>query len=268
MRVIVSSTFDQSAFTNNLTTQWLGHDFTFFDELESTNTYLKKISADDVHHGMLCLTDYQTKGRGQYERHWETEQGKNLTFSLALSPSSAGRFHVLTLSCALALVEQLNEIFDTPCACISWPNDVLLNDKKMAGLLTETLFTGNNFDRLVIGIGININQQQFSSELDGKATSVSLEMGKEVEREQFLADLMGRIEHNYNLWDRRKGALLKTINRNIKGYGQWVRLAIDGEVQDRTYKLLGIDEQGQLLMLNQDAGIEKFSYEQIRLVTD
>ncbi|MDZ7681504.1 MAG: biotin--[acetyl-CoA-carboxylase] ligase [Fodinibius sp.] len=264
----MSLTFEESVFKNKLTTQWLGHDFTYFEELESTNTYVKKIPAENVRQGMLCLTDYQTQGRGQYERRWETEQGKNLTFSLAFVPTSTKRFHVLTLACALALVEQLNEMFNSHCACISWPNDVLLNGKKMSGLLTETLFTGNNFDRLVIGIGININQHEFSPELKGSATSVSLEMGQEVGREQFLAELLSRIEYKYNLWQRRQGELLKSINRNIKGYGQWVGLVIDDELQDRTYKLLGIDENGQLLMLNQDAGIEEFSYEQIRLVTD
>ena len=264
----MNTTFDESAYRQPLSTQWLGQSYTFFDELESTNTYLKKLSSDEVVHGMLCLTDHQTQGRGQYERKWETEDGQNLTFSLAFTPNSAERFHVLTLACALALVEYLNEFFDSPCACISWPNDVLLNGKKVAGLLTETVFSGNNFDRLVIGIGINVNQQQFSAELEDQATSVALEHGEAVNREKFLASLLGRAEYKYNLWHRQQGELLKTINRNIKGYGQWVGLTIDGNLQERTYKLLGIDQKGQLLMLNQDAGIESFSYEQIRLITD
>jgi len=264
----LSSKFDETLYRKELATQWLGQRLCYFDELESTNTYLKKIPSEEVQQGLLCLTDHQTKGRGQYERRWESEQHANLTFSLAFLPTSAERFHVLTLACALALVKYLNEMLEAPCSCISWPNDVMLNDKKVAGFLTESVFSGNSFDRLVIGIGINVNQRQFSEELSDIATSICLEMDKPVGRESFLAGLLSRIERNYNLWHRHKFELLKSINRNIKGYGQWVGLMVDDELQEDTYKLLGIDEKGQLLMLNQDAGIESFSYEQIRLVTD
>jgi BirA family biotin operon repressor/biotin-[acetyl-CoA-carboxylase] ligase len=109
--------------------------------------------ADDVEHGMICLTDNQTRGRGQYERKWESENSKNLTFSLVLLPPTSERFHVLTLASALALVEYLDAVMHRQhCAHIKWPNDVLLNDKKVAGFLAETVFTGNKLDRLVIGI--------------------------------------------------------------------------------------------------------------------
>jgi BirA family biotin operon repressor/biotin-[acetyl-CoA-carboxylase] ligase len=87
-------------------------------------------------------------------------------------------------------------------------------------------------------------------------------------RETMLCDLLGRIEYKYRLWSRRKSDLLKSINRNIEGYGQWIRVIVNDKMLDDTYKLLGIDESGKLLMLNQDAGIESFSYEQIRLVVD
>lgn len=246
----------------------MGQSLSYFQELESTNTYLKKLPADEVEHGMICLTDNQVRGRGQYERKWKSEPAQNLTFSIALTPPSADRFHVLTLACALGLVEHLNNGFDTSSSCIKWPNDVLLNDKKVAGILTETVFSGNKLDRLVIGIGINVNQENFSKDLADKATSVSIETGKKVNREDFLCELLGRIEYNYNLWHRQQAELLKSINKNIRGYGQWVGLKVDDELWDNTYKFLGINESGQLLMLDHDGGIETFSYEQIRLVTN
>lgn len=144
----------------------------------------------------------------------------------------------------------------------------MLNDRKVAGLLTETVFSGNTLDRLVIGIGVNVNQQKFPAEVSETATSISLEMQKPVDREILLGDILQRIEHKYHLWDRHKNDLIKAINRNIIGYGQWIGLIVDDKLQEDHYKLLGINEQGQLLMLNQDGGIESFSYEQIRLVTD
>lgn len=223
--------------------------------------------ANDVEQGMICLTDYQTRGRGQYERKWETEPGQNLTFSLVFIPSTAERFHVLTLACALALVDHLKGLLDSP-TCIKWPNDVLIDDQKVAGILTETMFSGNKLDRLVIGMGINVNQQTFSESLKDKATSVSLMADQTINREAFLGELLGRIEYNYNLWHRQQSDLLKSINQNIRGYGQWVGLKVDGELRDDTFKLVGIDESGKLLMLDHDGGIESFSYEQIQLVTD
>lgn len=264
----MSPTFDKSKFLKQLNTQWLGHSIRYFEELPSTNTYLKKLSNSDIDHGLLCLTDHQTKGRGQYERKWESEKGKNLTFSLALTPADTGRFHVLTLVCALSIVEKLNAFLNASCAAIKWPNDVILNNKKTAGILTETVFSGNKFDRLIIGIGININQEKFSADVAEVATSVSLEKEENINREQFLADLLNRIEYKYIQWEQQQSSLIKTINRNIIGYGQWVGLKVDDEMQNELYKLLGIDENGSLLMLNRDGGIDTFSYEQIELVTN
>ncbi|MEL7835174.1 biotin--[acetyl-CoA-carboxylase] ligase [Fodinibius sp. Rm-B-1B1-1] len=263
----MSTAFDKSLFLRELDTQWLGQSIRYFDELASTNTYLKKIPRDEIEQGMICLTNHQTKGRGQYEREWESRNGRNLTFSMAFIPPKAERFHVLTLACALAMVECFNELLTTSCAAIKWPNDVLVNDKKTAGILTETVFNGNTFDRLIIGIGLNVNQKNFSAELSGLATSLSLEMEKDLDREQLLATLMQRIEHKYALWQKQGSGLIKSINRNIVGYGQWVGLEIDDELQEDQFKLLGIGEKGQLLMLNREGGIESFSYEQVSLIT-
>lgn len=185
---------------------------------------------------------------------------------MLLTPADTGRFHVLTLVCALAIVEKLNESLNASCAAIKWPNDVLLNEKKVAGILTETVYSGNRFDRLIIGIGININQQKFPENLIDIATSVSRERGNDISRELFLAELLNSIEYKYTLWQKQQPELIKKINRNIVGYGQWVGLKVDGNLREDSYKLLGINEVGELLMLNQDAGVESFSYEQIELV--
>jgi len=265
----LKSQFDLSLFEKKLTTQWVGQSMCYFEELESTNTYTKKAPAEEVRQGMICLTDNQTRGRGQYERNWESEISKNLTFSLVFKPPTSERFHVLTLACALAMVEYLDHFFQQDCAYIKWPNDVMLNGKKVAGLLTETVFTGNKLDRLVIGIGLNVNQEKFSPKLSDKATSIFIEnSGQPVKREELLCELLKRIEYKYNLWQRRQSSLIKSINRKIEGHGQWIGLIVNDTLLDESYKLLGIDETGKLLVLDHDGGIESFSYEQIRLVID
>ncbi|HKK46440.1 MAG TPA: biotin--[acetyl-CoA-carboxylase] ligase [Balneolaceae bacterium] len=265
----MNSQFDMRSLDQKLSTQWLGRNACYFEELGSTNTYAKKMPSEEVKHGLLCLADNQTNGRGQYDRKWESEIGKNLTFSLAFRPQTSERFHVLTLACALALVEYLNHCLQQKkCAYIKWPNDVMLNGKKVAGFLTETVFSGNKLDRLVIGIGFNVNQKEFPDKIADKSTSVYLEKGETLVREEVLSELLSRIEYKYNLWHRRQSGLIKAINRNIEGYGQWINLVVDNNQLEDPYKLLGIDETGKLLVLDDDGGIQSFSYEQIRLIID
>jgi len=259
--------FDEDRYRKALKTQWLGYDFKYFEELESTSSYLKKLESDRISHGSVCLADHQTKGRGQYERNWESAPGMNLTFTMAFKPGRAERLHVLTLACARAMVE-LVETKAGKCASIKWPNDIYLDGGKVSGLLTETVFSGNSLDRVLLGIGLNVNQEQFGEPLAGTATSLSIETGRTFGRERLLADCLGLCEFYYGLWSRNETGLLKSINQKIIGYGQWIRLSVNGHDYDGKYKLIGINEKGELAVINKEAGVETFSYEQIRLITD
>lgn len=258
--------FDVDHFKNVLKTQWLGHDFQYIEELESTNSYLKKVPESEMSHGKVCLADHQTKGRGQYERGWESMPGKNLTFTIGFLPSVAERLHVLTLACAFSVVE-LIESETRLKAFIKWPNDIIVNERKLAGLLTETVFSGNRLDRVVVGIGFNINQEKFGPEINQTATSLLLEGGRSFEREQLLADYLGLVEYSYHLWNRNEKNLLKSINQKIIGYGDWISLSVNGHQRAEKYKLIGINERGELTVINEESELETFSYEQIRLIT-
>lgn len=260
--------FNTDKFKNLLCTQWLAQSLLYFEKLESTSTYLKKLPAEQVSHGLLCITDHQIKGRGQYERPWKISPGKNLTFTLAFTPAEEGRFHVLTLACARAAVDQIKRATGLE-ARIKWPNDVMIEGRKVGGILTETVFNGNHLDRVLIGIGLNINQDSFpDEELQKKAASLRQLTRQEIDREQFLCDYLSRIEYEYGRWHKQNGALLKNINQKIIGYGRWVKLNVNGDELDQRYKLLGVNEKGQLAVIDSEGGIETFSYEQIRLITD
>ena len=132
----------------------MGQSLLFFEELDSTNTYLKQLPRDEISHGMLCITDNQTRGRGQYEKKWETQPGKNLTFTIALTPNENNRFHIITLAFARCITEELEELtgLDT---CIKWPNDILVSGKKLAGILLDVAGESNGPCHVVIGIGMN-----------------------------------------------------------------------------------------------------------------
>lgn len=259
--------FNVDRYKGALHTQWLGYEVLYFEELESTNSYLKQADADQIYHGTVCLTDHQTKGRGQYERNWVSSPGKNLTFTIAFMPSRAERLHVLTLACARAAVELIENRSDDQ-AFIKWPNDIVMNGKKVAGILTETVFSGNNLDRVLVGIGFNVNQKKFGKSLKESATSLRLETGSDFDREQLLADYMGLIEYYYRQWHRNETELLKSINQKIIGYGEWIALSVNGDDYSDKYKLLGVNERGELAVINKESEVETFSYEQIRLITD
>jgi len=259
--------FDVAKFKQLLSTQWLGHDLRYFDQLESTNTYAKQIPRREISHGMICLTDNQLKGRGQYERNWESSPNQNLTFTIVFMPGKAERLHVLTLTCAIAAVEEFDNISGID-PCLKWPNDIILNGKKAGGLLTESVFSGNKLDRVLVGVGLNINQTKFSKNLEPKVTSLKKETNRDFVREELLSRLLGRLEYKYRLWNTMDEGLLKSINRRLAGYGRWIRLMVNGEEKPGKRKLIGINEQGELLLLNKDADVETFTYEQIRLITD
>lgn len=261
--------FDVEKFKHVLDTQWLGQSLLYFDKLESTNAYLKSLSSDQISHGLLCIADYQTRGRGQYERKWETSPGENLTFTLAFKPTVKNRFHVLTMACAASAVEQIIDTTGLP-AQIKWPNDVYVKGKKVGGLLTETIFNGNKLDRVLVGIGLNVNQQAFSKDIRNKASSLYRlsENGKKYDLEAFLSDFLQRMEYSYGRWQKRNSDLIKQINKKIIGHGEWVRLNVNDTVRDEKAKLIGINEEGQLVVIDEEGGIETFSYEQIRLLTD
>lgn len=260
--------FDEEAFYNELTTTWLGHDFIYVEQLDSTNSFLRKAESNDVGHGTICLTDHQTTGRGRYDRKWVGDPSANLTFTLAFKPLRAEGLHVLTLACALAITEIVDQWLEVETD-IKWPNDVFCDGQKLGGILTESVFAGNEIDRVLVGIGLNVNQERFPSSLDDKATSMCrIGDGKSFDREPLLAGLLQRIEYYYGQWKRFDVSLLKTINKRIIGYGRWVSLYVGDQLFDGECKFLGINEDGALVVLTSNDEIKTFSYEQVHIATD
>jgi BirA family biotin operon repressor/biotin-[acetyl-CoA-carboxylase] ligase len=257
--------FNTNTFENKLATSWLGRSLYFFKELPSTNTFAKKLKEEGVLHGTLVLTDSQTDGRGQHEHKWVVEAGQNLTFSLILQPANANRLNLLTLTCALSVKDTIEELIGLDTQ-IKWPNDVLVNGKKLCGILTETVFIGNTLDRVVVGIGLNVNQKKFMGSVLKGATSLCIEAEKEVNRELLLAHLIQDIEYKYRLWSQQDTELLKKINRSLLGYGDWVNLKVDGKLMPGKFKFLGANNSGELIALNSELDVVTFAFEQVRVV--
>lgn len=259
--------FDTDTFEKMLATSWLGRSFFYFEELDSTSSHAKKMNRDQRLHGALIVADDQLKGRGQYDRSWKTEPACNLTFSLIFEPHDEGRIPILSLACALAATEVFEEAAGKKFQ-LKWPNDIYCDEKKVGGILTETLFNGNELHRIILGMGLNINQQNFGDELQGLATSLIKITGEKLSRESVLRSILMRIEYLYRLWVNQNVALIQSINKKLIGYGKWVDLEVNKEVLPEKYKFLGINENGALLVLNKDLEVDTFSYEQVRIHSD
>lgn len=258
--------FEVDKFNAFLQTSWVAKDFIYHKEISSTNTYLRKLPTKRLCHGVVCLADNQTKGRGQYNRKWISEPFSNLTFTIAFKPGSADYIHLLALSCALSVLETVQDSLDVQ-AFLKWPNDILCKNKKISGMLAETVFKGNTLDRFLVGIGINVNQLEFPKPIAGQTTSLArLNSNKIICRESLLAKLLQRVEFYYYKWTKQRAELTQTINKYIIGYGSWVHLNHNGALLPETYKILGINEQGHLLALSESDEIKKITHEQIRIV--
>ncbi|MFN1836171.1 biotin--[acetyl-CoA-carboxylase] ligase [Balneola sp. MJW-20] len=258
-----STHFDITSFQNHLRSQWLGHELVYEPELSSTNTCAKSINKGEVCHGTVVITDNQSGGRGQYERAWLSNPAENLTFSMIFEPSKHDALTLLTMACALSIAQMLESECEI-MAKLKWPNDVMVGENKIAGLLTETQFNGRNLSRLVVGIGLNVNQLQFGPD-HGNATSCKKESGKSWPREKLLAVLLSRIEYNYMLWQKLSGDLLCSVNQRLVGHGEWVHLIINGELSEERMKLVGVGEDGVLQVIDKAMNVHRYDHEQVRI---
>ena len=150
----------------------------FFDEIESTNEYAKK---HDLPNNTLLITDKQTKGHGRFCRNWESSPGKDLTFSL-IKKFTIGidEVHLINFYTSYIIFDSLKNSYPeshTKNLFLKWPNDILLNGKKISGILTDVKDLRSVVKKFIIGAGINVNCNEFSDEVKNKATSLFKETG-------------------------------------------------------------------------------------------
>jgi len=176
-------------------TLFIGKEHLKFNELNSTNTYLKElVRTNSIMEGTVVQCSYQTSGRGQFGNQWIAEKEKNLLFSLLLKPRllKAEQQFYLNMSVCLALTDALNTI--EPGFIVKWPNDILYNGSKVCGVLIENSLTGNAIEYSIIGIGLNVNQQDF---IYPDAISLKTITGKSQDIQQVLEKILIKIEQRY-----------------------------------------------------------------------
>ncbi|MBB2146294.1 biotin--[acetyl-CoA-carboxylase] ligase [Pedobacter sp. LMG 31464] len=185
---------------NTFSTLFVGQNRIKLLAVDSTNNFLKDLvsKSEPLPEGTVIMADDQFAGRGQQENTWHAEPGKNLTISILLKPKFLPLNQQFLLNMAISIA--INKVLTGYVAngfSIKWPNDIYYFDKKLGGILIESSVIGNTIKTAVIGIGLNINQQEFAEELTKTATSLHQILQEDVNLEELLIEICSQIESLY-----------------------------------------------------------------------
>lgn len=234
-----------------LNTELMGREIFYFPAIDSTNLYAKKLAANGAAEGTLVIAEGQTQGRGRMGRSWLSPAGKSLLFSVILrpplQPNEVFRLTILSSwAAARAIARQ------TPLAPqIKWPNDILLQGRKVGGILIEFAADQDRVSFAVVGIGLNVNFDPLAyPELAGAATSLAKELGQEVDRLGLLVALLRELDRGYRLLLTGPESGFEAIRAEWRAslivLGKQVRVSCGEEVQEGLAE--EVDENGALIL--------------------
>ena len=182
-------------FDIKLNTENIGRTFLYAEELSSTNTFLMDKKNGYNNNGTVVFAEKQTSGKGRKDRIWYSAPETNLTFSILLTKDKflTNNSSLINFAASLAVAFSIENLYQLKTE-LKWPNDVLLDGKKTSGILIESTSQGNKIERFVVGIGVNVNQPSFQGTFNYPPTSIRIELGRNVERERFLAEILNNFE--------------------------------------------------------------------------
>jgi len=240
--------------THGLNTKLIGKSISYFDTLPSTMDIALQLALRGSGDGTIILAESQGRGRGRFNREWFSPKYKGIYFSLILRPKIApNSTPILTLLAAVSISEAIKEVAGIE-ARIKWPNDILIHNKKLGGILTELNARMNITHFVIIGIGLNVNNDKKS--LVAGATSLKEQKKEEINRVELLQEILRRIEINYILFQNRSfEAILDKWRRCNVTLGKRVRIVLgensfEGEALD-------IDNDGALLLRGDSGLVQK-----------
>ena len=214
-----------------------------FKEIDSTNNYLKN-SYQLLDDFTFAVADYQSHGKGRNDRVWQSNSGENLMFSFLIKNkdliNKAESFSILTAVEVASLIEK----YDIDNVSIKWPNDILIGDKKVCGILLE----GQVPDYLVVGVGLNVNQKEFPDDLRRPATSLSLEAKQPFDIEELKERLFSNIVNNFS--SIKNEEYLEYFRQHNYLQNKRVRVVINNQVF--IGEVVGIDDNFCLQVLSRD----------------
>ena len=243
---------------NQLETAWAGKTCLCFPALESTNDYAKELAKQECVHGTLIVADTQTAGKGRRGRVWKSPKGTTISMSLCLEPKlPTEKVSGITLAAALSVAEAIFDLTGKR-AQIKWPNDIVLNGRKICGILTELVFRKEIY-AVIVGVGINVNTEQFPEEIQEVASSLKRECGREFSRETLIAAILKYFERFFESYKNTQDLRLlrEDYEAMLANKGKEV-LVLDPQ-GSYTGIAKGITDSGNLVVMCED-GSEKEVY--------
>ncbi|WP_458407060.1 biotin--[acetyl-CoA-carboxylase] ligase [Anaerotignum sp.] len=249
--------YDKQALENAIKTKKMGHPLYFYPETDTTNDRIRELALEGAPEGTLAVAEQQTAGRGRRGRIWQAPAESGIWMSLLLRPDiPPTQASVLTLLAGIALAEAIEAVTGMEVG-IKWPNDILLNGKKLVGILTEMDCDMESIHSVTVGMGINVNTKEFPEDLKDIATSLYLESGKEFDRAALVGQAMKHFEALYEEFLEQGGvfapfkeryrAKCLNIGKEVKVIGSETYLAT----------ALDITPEGELIVKRKDNGAEE-----------
>ena len=245
----------RSEVLSRLKTKWAGQQLFYLEETGSTNIDAKRYAEEGEPHGTTVIAEKQNAGRGRRGKYWESPPGSAIYMTIMLKPDFApDKASMLTLVMALSVAEAITEATGLQ-AGIKWPNDVVVNKKKVCGILTELNVETDYIRHVVIGVGINVNHgapEEFPEEIRETATSLRIEAGTPFSRAELLERVLERFEKNYDTF-----VTTLDLRLLIEAYGRYLlNLNMEVNVLDPkgsyTGVARGISTTGELLVEKED----------------
>jgi len=246
MSLALPDPFDLQHLQKQLEPLTLGRPLYYFETIDSTNAFLRALPRDQTRHGALALADHQTAGRGRFARRWASPPGQALLFSVLLEAAQpASLWALLTLGAAVSLCRTL-ERKRIVSPRIRWPNDVLLGERKVCGILIEKAATPT---ALVLGVGLNVHQQleDFPPALRESAGSLHLAAPRAWQREELLVAFLRDFEQVYAQWHDGQGdRILADCRSRTSTLGRLVSLHSHGRRVEGV--VMDLDQDGSLVL--------------------
>ncbi|MCX6151672.1 MAG: biotin--[acetyl-CoA-carboxylase] ligase [Ignavibacteriales bacterium] len=255
--------FSFKEFDLKLDTDVIGRNFIYCDEIESTNSYLMDPENNTEPDGTVILAERQIHGKGRKDRKWYSVKDQNLTFSILLKRRLYEKnLNVINLGTAVVVALSLENLFQLKVN-LKWPNDILVNGSKIAGILIESSLQGNRIEKLVIGIGLNVNQNSFQGSFAIPPTSIKNESGNDIKREQLLGEILNNFEEMLGKVTRDSNSVLNDWRSRCRMIGEKIFVVDDNYSKAGVFD--DIDEQGFIMLRTDDNKIEKIHFGDVSL---
>lgn len=232
---------------------------------DSTNSYLRERIADFLEEDICVATENQQAGRGQIGTTWQSEKGKNLTFSILLHSVKlpAKQQFVLSMAVSLSLLDVLHDL-NIPNPSIKWPNDILAGTGKIAGILIENILKGDKIGASIIGIGLNVNQD-FFPDLP-KAVSLKMLNGKVYELDLLLGKILFALENRVQKIQKlATKEIFDEYHRNLFGFHEYRFFELPNGYRFQG-KIQGVDMNGKLIVLIANEALKSFQLKEVKMI--